>query len=141
MKKWRISQVRIFQFFFIALLAIAVNNTVVLWEELRRINGLKKAIAHQNIGYQFAGLEDVTKDVKYIGYFTDGDIKKKYYEKMLTQAQYRIAPTIIDYNNPNHEFMLLIYSNKALAQVKLREIGAEALLENQYGIIYARKNR
>lgn len=120
---------------------MTVNNSIVLWQELRRINGFKKAIDHQNIGYKFAGLGEVTKDVQYIGYFTDGDIKKKYYERMLTQAQFRIAPTIIDYNNPSHEFMLLVYSNKALAHMKLKEIGAEPLLENQYGIIYARKNQ
>ena len=95
---------------------------------------------YQPIALEFIGLEQFTKDFKYMGYYTDIDIKKNEpAAKTFAQAQYWLAPTVLDFNNLNHEYIIFVCSNEETALKKIAEINALALTRNNLGMILARR--
>ena len=54
-------------FYAAALFGVTIMNFFVMGQESKRIRSFKKILTHQNIGYQFAGLDQFTKGVAYIG--------------------------------------------------------------------------
>lgn len=108
--------------------------------ELDRINMYQKVISHQKIGHEFNGLEQFTKGIEYMGYYTDKDFSKDATVKEFAQAQYMLTPTILEHNNLTHEYTLFVCKNEINAWKKMKEIGASPLRRNKFGMILARKN-
>ena len=114
-------------------------NTIGLYNEAQRIKNLKKHVKHQMIGQKFRGLEEVLKNEKFIGYYTDRPETDDEHEKLIAQVQYVLAPTIVDINNFKHDYILFVCSNDYLALQKMREIGAEPMLFKEPGMILGKK--
>jgi len=127
-------------FFLVCLIGIIVANAIGLGLEIKRILAYRKVLAHQMIGYQFDGLSQFTKDIEIMGYFTDEKLKKKSAAKIFSHAQYMLAPTILDFNNVEHEYILFICSDEKIAIQKIIELKAQPLRRNKYGMILARRN-
>ena len=126
--------------FLISLMAIVVFNLIGLWEEFRRIQAAKKFVAHQIIGEDFSGLTEFTKGIPIISYYTDADLEtNEDAAKQLSHAQYMLAPTILDTDDVRHEYILLVTSSVAAAWKKMKELGAEPMRGNEYGMILARR--
>ncbi len=126
--------------FILCFLAMIGFNVFGIKKELNRIKMYKKIISHQKIGYKFNGLEQFTKGIEYIGYYTDKDFSQDESVKEFAQAQYLLAPTILEYNNLNHEYILFVCQNEINAWKKIQEIGASPLRRNKFGIILAKKD-
>lgn len=127
-------------FFIAALFGVTMMNFIVLSQDIRRIQSFKKVLPYQMIGYQFKGLEEFTKGITHIGYYTDNDIEKdQAASKMFAHAQYILAPSILDLNNLDHDYILFVCSNEKKAWAKLKEIKALPLRRNKYGMILARR--
>ena len=124
----------------IALVIITIINIVVLQQELRRIKSFKQVMPHQIIGYQFAGLEEVLQGVQYVGYYTDKDIENdKETAKLFSHAQYILAPTVLDFNNTTHEYIIFVCSSEQIARIKIQQLKMFPIRRNKYGMILAKK--
>lgn len=126
-------------FFSVCFIGIVVYNLFIFKKEDDRIRSLKKLIPHQVIAHQFAGLENYIKDVDYLGYYTDAKPNDDEQSKLLAYIQYQIAPTIVDFNNLNHEYILFACSSESVAYEIMKKIGAEPVVKNPYGMILAKR--
>lgn len=91
------------------------------------------------VGYIFSGLDDILKDTKYVGYFTDKSMDNSAYAAQFAQAQYTLAPIILDLNNTQHDFILFDCENLTTAQQKIKELQLLPIRRNQFGIILTRR--
>lgn len=118
---------------------IILLNVFVLKEEFRRIYSFKKIMKHQIIGHKFAGLDEFTKEINVISYFTDQDLKTNAAGKDLAQAQLLLTPTIVDADRLDHEYVLLVCKNEINALRIMKQLNLIPLRRNQHGIILARR--
>ncbi len=126
-------------FVVIAALAMTIFNVIVLSQDIRRIQGFKQHLSHQIIGYQFKGLDQFIKGVPAMGYYTDGDLESKDPQKMFSQAQYLLAPTILDPDSLEYEYILMVCDDEKKAWLKAKELRAVPLRRNNHGMILARR--
>lgn len=125
--------------FVIALLGVTVLNILDLYKENRTIRQLRKVMPHQMVGREFAGLAQFTKGMRAIGYMTDEDVAKNdAAHKLFAHAQYMLAPSILDLNNLDHEFLLFVYSDEKQALEKIQTLNLQPLKRNPFGMILAR---
>ncbi len=127
------------KFFVICLLAMTVYNCFALYQENKKIAAMKKLIPHQIIGHKLVGLENYTKRVSVMGYFTDAPEEDEASAKLFSYAQFLVAPTILDYNNVNHEYILFVCNNPEITKIIMTKIGAEPFKENEFGMVLARR--
>ncbi len=88
-------------------------------------------------GLKFSGLDDILEHETIIGYTSDLDIKETGPLADYEQAQYMLAPIVLDIINPAHKFIVINPSNDTAALDKLKEFKARPLLRNQFGVILA----
>jgi len=141
LKKILHSKSRINIIFFIALLLISAANYTVLSQEIKRILNIRKVMQHQIVGHRIKGLEEFTKDIEYIGYYTDMSITVKNNLREYAHAQYILAPTILEFNNMDHDYILLVCSTPKAAIKKISELKALPIMSNNQGVILARKRK
>lgn len=123
----------------IALLGVTVLNLVDLYKENGTIRKLRKVMPRQMVGREFAGLAQFTQGMRTIGYITDEDITKNdAAHKLFAHAQYMLAPSILDLNNLDHEFILFVYSDEQKALEKINALNLQPLKRNPFGMILAR---
>lgn len=125
--------------YLLGLSIIILLNVFVLKEEFRRIYSFKKIMKHQIIGHKFAGLDEFTKEIDVISYFTDQDLKTNAAGKDLAQAQLLLTPTIVDADRLDHEYVLLVCKNEINALRIMKQLNLIPLRRNQHGIILARR--
>ena len=125
--------------FIIALSTVTIVNIPHLYKEILTIKKIQRNIPFHFDGLKFSGLESIFKNVTFVGYYTDKNIKHVTHAKQFAQAQLILAPTILDLNNTTHKYILFDCSSDAIAFKKIKEIGAIALKKNQFGIILAKK--
>ena len=77
---------------------------------------------------------------EFIGYYTDGNLKNDADAKTYAHAQYVLAPTIVEFMNLNHKYILFVCSSDSAALKKIQEIGAVPLRQNRFGMILAERN-
>ncbi len=128
--------------FLLFLSVIIIINVVQLADSIKE---KREKINKPNIlrfpGLLFSGLQGIFKDTVYVGYYTDRDQSIKINAAKFAQAQYILAPAILDFNNTNHEYILFDCTSERIANAKIKEIGAIAIKKNQFGIILARKTK
>jgi hypothetical protein len=115
----------------LALILVAVN-LVQLVPELIRERPIVFA------GIKFAGLGDVLKNETRVGYITDLTIEDSGNLAEYSQAQYMLAPVILELNNAQTPFLIVNCSSDAVAFEKLKSLGLQPLKRNQFGVILAR---
>ena len=91
-------------------------------------------------GSIFLGLEKMFQDVKYVGYYTDKNLNERPTAAKFAQAQYILAPAILDLNATDHEFILFDCSREEIARRKIEDIKAVPLKKNKFGVILAKKS-
>lgn len=90
------------------------------------------------LGDRFRGIETFVGKAPYIGYYTDKSLDDNLSARQFAQAQLVLAPTILDLNNTNHEFIIFDCTSPQVAMAKIQDLGAKPLKANSYGIILAR---
>lgn len=123
-----------------AIVIIALNSFSLSFETIK-IRRQRQSKPFYFSGFKFLGLENFFHDVSAIGYLTDKDLSDKQNAAQFAQAQYLLAPTVLDLNNTNHRFILLDFTTEQKAMEKIKEIGAAPYKKNQYGIFLAQKNQ
>ena len=120
-------------------LFIIVFNSFHLYKEIKKNSRQHERRPYTFLGDKFGGLETLFKNVDAVGYYTDRSLDDPLPAAQFAQAQYIVAPTILDFNNFDHEFILFDCSSKTIAYQKMKEVHAIPLKENKHGIILARK--
>ncbi len=137
----KISTLKIYlRLLFIAVAALLIfTNSVQLTKQIGKNHRLRKFFPYPYHGYKFSGLTEILKGVQFAGYCTDKNLDVNEPAMQFSQAQYELAPVVLDLNNTAHEFIFFDYLDQAAAQKKIEEIQAIPLKKNKYGIILARK--
>lgn len=118
--------------FLIVCCALIGVNTFQLFGKLRSDRPIAFA------GLKFSGLGERLNNENSIGYASDLDLKEASALAEYQQAQYVLAPVILDINQPSaHRFAIINCSDDACALTKLNELNARPLLRNQFGVILA----
>jgi len=117
--------------FLFGLFIVIAFNGFSLFKETYKIQKIKSVIPHQEVGKKFYGLNTILKNIEYVGYYTDKDLKTLKNNKQLTEAQYIIAPTILDLNNTKHQYILFDCSNEEIALKKIKKLGVIPLQKHQ----------
>ncbi len=125
-------------FLAVLVMAIAVNS-FNFFEALQRMRQKRKTSPFIFYGIIFSGLENIFKNVKYVGYFTDKDQNRDETAAEFAQVQYALAPAILDLNYQKHKFILFDCTNEDIAMAKIKELGAVPLKRNKFGIILAKQ--
>ena len=82
------------------------------------------------------GLEKVFKDVRTVGYYTDKDLDSPLAIAQFEQAQYMLAPTILDLNHTEYHWIILDCTSPQVAMETIKRLGLTPL-KTHNGIILA----
>jgi len=86
-----------------------------------------RPIAQRNPGYQFIGLADVFKNIHHVGYFTDKDLSVNSTDSQAIaqyeQAQYMLAPTVLDINQTQYHWVIFDCTNPLVAIEAIKKLG------------------
>jgi hypothetical protein len=88
-------------------------------------------------GLKFSGLAEVLENETHIGYVSDLNIREAGPLAEYEQAQYVLAPVILDVERPAHKFVIINSSNDDAAIAILKKLNARPLMRNQFGVILA----
>jgi len=89
-----------------------------------------------SLGFQFMGLENVFKDVRTVGYYTDKDLTNSLAIAQFEQAQYMLAPTVLDLNHTQYHWVIFDCTSPQAALEAIKHLGFTPLKIN-HGIILA----
>jgi hypothetical protein len=88
-------------------------------------------------GEAFAGVKDLINGEKYVSYITDKDLKADKNIAEFSQAQFSLAPVILDLNNPNHRFLIINCESPLRAKTVLQYFHAKPIRQSNLGVILA----
>jgi hypothetical protein len=90
-------------------------------------------------GYQYGGLIPKLAGVKKIGFLTNKDVSPENGSEDFLQAQYILAPRILDLNNSNHEYNIFDYPESVYIFYMLKKLNAERITDNEYRKVLVRR--
>ena len=125
----------------LALAVIVIVNLTQSLQDIIQEKAKRQKVPFFFAGYKFYCLEKVFKDIKYAGYYTDKNLDEPVDAAQFAQAQYILAPTILDLNNTSHTFIIFDCTNEELALTRIKEIGAVPIKRSPFGLILARKKQ
>jgi len=96
----------------------------------------RTSIPLHSLGFQFMGLEGVFKDVRRVGYYTDKDLSNTLAIAQFEQAQYMLAPTVLDLNNTQYHWVIFDCTSPQAALDAIKHLGLTPVKIN-HGIILA----
>jgi len=91
-------------------------------------------------GELFAGVKGSLGDEKFIGYLTDRNIKDDAVAMRFTQAQYTLAPAVLDFDNATHRLVILDFQDEKQAFAAAIKLSARPLKRSPQGIILAERS-
>jgi len=84
-------------------------------------------------GTQFAHFNQYLKDQESIGFLTSKDMSSENNDGFFSQAQYILAPVILELNNPKNQFNILDYEQKKHIIYAMRALKSFRVSNNEYG--------
>ncbi len=90
-----------------------------------------------NLGDQFKEIAPLFNKISKAGYYTDKDTNIPVVIAQFEQAQYHLAPTILDLNNTDYPLVIFDCTLPAIALTKMRELGLQPIKANKFGTILA----
>jgi hypothetical protein len=123
--------------FLICALLIIAFNTFNLHKEITALSKIRRQVPYRFMGNKFTGLREILGNVKYVGYYTDKNLDENQPAMQFAQAQYTMAPIILELNNTSHTYTLFDCSSEDIAMKKIQETGLAPIKRNQFGIFLA----
>ncbi len=115
--------------------SVILINTTRYYKKYKKTQKLRKTFPYTFPGFKFSGLADLLKNSQYVGYLTDKDPDDPQQAMQFAQAQFVLAPVILDRNIVQHEYILFDYSDTAAAWQLIKKQGLQPVRRNQLGII------
>ncbi len=112
------------------------------FETIRELTALhaRRALQPYSFGGDiFAGVKGASGQEKYIGYITDRDIKNDKVSARFTQAQFTLAPVILDFNNINHRLLILDFQDLKQAAALGEKMKLRLLKRSPQGLLFAER--
>jgi len=125
---------RVILILFILLTAVNFGQISLQILENQRLQG---GVHLHNLGDQFKGLEPIFNHMPMAGYYTDKPIERPMVIAQFEQAQYVLAPTVLDLNHTDYPLVLFDCSSPEVALNKIKELGFQPVKANNLGIILA----
>ena len=122
-------------FFICLILAAAFNLLTSYGQAIFQLQD-RTTIPLHSLGFQFMGLEKVFKDVRTVGYYTDKDLDSPLAIAQFEQAQYMLAPTVLDLNHTEYHWIILDCTSPQVAMETIKRLGLTPL-KTRNGIILA----
>ena len=122
-------------FLIIALLMASFNLFASYIQGFAELHDRTSVPLH-SLGFQFMGLENVFKDVRTVGYYTDKDLNDTLAIAQFEQAQYILAPTVLDLNHTQYHWVIFDCTSPQAAMGAIKNLGLTPLKANR-GIILA----
>ena len=122
-------------FLIIILLAAAFNLLAAYGQGIQQLQDHTTVPLH-SLGYQFMGLETVFKGVRTVGYFTDKDLDQPRNIAQFEQAQYMLAPTVLDLNHTQYHWVIFDCTSPQVALEAVKHFGFTPM-KARNGIILA----
>ncbi len=122
----------------ILLLAI-IGGSIDVMHDLKTLFVKRRLHPYFFGGDLFAPIKGASGNEKYIGYLTDRDIKDDKVSMRLTQAQFTLAPVILDLGNSTHHFLILDFQDEKKAFAAAVQLSAKPLKRSPQGIIFAER--
>jgi hypothetical protein len=122
--------------FFICLLLAAVFDLFAAYTQaITQLNDRTTVPLH-SLGFQFMGLENVFKGIRTVGYYTDKDLNNTLAIAQYEQAQYMLAPTVLDLNHTQYRWVIFDCTSPQAALEAIKHWGLTPMKINN-GIILA----
>jgi hypothetical protein len=122
--------------FFICLITAAAFNLFLAYAQAIHQLQDRTTIPLHSLGFQFMGLENVFKGIRTVGYFTDKDLVNPLAIAQFEQAQYMLAPTVLDLNHTQYHWVIFDCTSPQSAMGAIQRLGFTPLKIN-HGIILA----
>ena len=126
--------------FFVCLILAAAFNLCTAYIQATVQLTDRTTVPLHSLGYQFMGLENVFKDIRTVGYYTDKDLTTNSTNTLaiaqFEQAQYMLAPTILDLNHTQYHWVIFDCTTTQVAMNAIKHLGFTPLKAN-HGIILA----
>lgn len=122
--------------FFICIVLVAAFNLFTAYAQAIFQFQDRKSIPLHSLGFQFLGLENVFKDVHTVGYYTDKDLNNTIAIAQFEQAQYMLAPTVLDLNHTQYHWVIFDCTSPQVAMEAIKGLGFTPLKIHN-GIILA----
>ena len=90
-------------------------------------------------GYQFTGIKSRILGIKKVGYLTNRNMSSEKNDPEFLQAQYMLAPTILDLNNAEHKFIILDYTDLKYMYYQMKTLNAMPLFDQFGKVLVIRK--
>jgi hypothetical protein len=87
------------------------------------------------LGDQFKGLESIIKGQRIVGYYTDKNMDETLAIAQFEQAQYVLAPIVLDLNHTNYPFVIFDCTSPQVALNKITELKLRPVKASNTGII------
>ncbi len=116
---------------------LAVNITRY-YQEYTQMRRKRQESPYLFLGLQFSGLQDILENAETIGYLTDKDLQAQPNAMQFAQAQFILAPVILDTNFSGHKYILLDCSRPEIAWAMIKKFRFQPLRKNQFGIVLVR---
>ena len=127
--------------FTLAALILLIINLITLGLKHKKMRQARQQIPYIFMGYKFSGLKEILKNTDTVGYVTDKNMDDRNSALQFAQAQFILAPVILELNRTDTRYLLIDCTNPQIAREKIRKIGAVPLKMNQFGIILAKNPR
>ena len=76
-----------------------------------------------SLGYQFIGLENVFKNIRTVGYYTDKNLNNPLAIAQFEQAQYMLVPTVLDLNDTQYHWVIFDCTSPQAAIEAVKHFG------------------
>ena len=96
----------------------------------------RKTIPLHSLGFQFMGLENVFKGIRTVGYYTDKNLDNPLAIAQFEQAQYMLAPTVLELNHTQYRWVIFDCTSPKVALEAIQHLGFNPMKIN-HGIILA----
>jgi|GEM_PF-561698 len=120
----------------IAILLITANLGVGFMNILNQLS-LRPAV---DPGIEFADLKERLQGVRQAGFLTEAESSAEGNDGRFLLAQYMLAPTMLDLNNPTHRYNVLHCATPQAAIGIMKIIGAKPVYVNIFGKIIAERS-
>ncbi|OGX28269.1 MAG: hypothetical protein A2787_02290 [Omnitrophica WOR_2 bacterium RIFCSPHIGHO2_01_FULL_48_9] len=125
---------------FIVLACLVLGRNIRSLAKLHhKIVFINKNLVFAEPGREFADLADDLQGVEKVGFLTDKDMSPEKNDGLFLQAQYRLAPTVLDLGNAQHPLLIFDCQNVLTAFDMMKELNAAPLHVNPYFKILAER--
>ncbi len=121
--------------FFICFFVSAALNLAKSQEQIQKFHQKYEGGASPFLGMKFSGLNPFLKNSARIGYLTDSSLDETTAAAEFAQAQYVLAPIILEFNNPDLRFVLVNGSSLEQSLELVRQNGLKPIKGNQFQIL------